>query len=53
MVVTHAMQKIAPYGTIMGAFSIKYISRAPVMGQVLTDQIADIAEPSPIEMTEA
>ena len=53
MAVTHAMQKIAPYGTILGAFSIKYISRASVMGQVLTDQMTDIAEPSPVEMTEA
>ena len=49
----HAMQKIAPYGTILGAFNIKYIFCAPVIGQVLTDQMADIAELSPIEMTEA
>ena len=53
MAVTYAMQKIAPYGTILGAFNIKYISRAPVMRQVLTDQMGDIAEPLPIEMTEA
>ena len=53
MVVAHTMQKIAPYGTILGAFNIKYISCAPVMGQVLTDLVADIAKPSPVEMTEA
>ena len=49
----YAMQKIALYGTILEAFNIKYISRAPVMGQVLTDLVADIAEPSPVEMTKA
>ena len=53
MAVAYAMQKIAPYRTILGVFNIKYIFRAPIIGQVLTDQIADIAEPSPIEMTEA
>ena len=53
LVVTHAMQKIALCKTILGAFNIKYIFRGPVMGQVLTDQMVDIAEPSPVEMTEA
>ena len=53
MAVVHAMWKIAPYGTILGAFNIKYISRAPVMRRVLTDQMGDIIEPSLVEMTEA
>ena len=53
MVVAHATQRIAPYGTILGAFSIKYISHAPVKGQVLMDLVAEVTEPSPIEMTEA
>ena len=53
MVVAHATQKIAPYRTILGAFNIKYISRAPVKGQALTNLVAEIAEPSPVEMTEA
>ena len=53
MAVAHAMQKITPYRTILGAFNIKYIFRAPIMGQVLTDQMADVAEPSIVEMTEA
>ena len=49
----HAIQKIAPYGTILGALNIKYISCAPVMRQVLTNQMADTAKPSPVEMIEA
>ena len=53
LAVAHAMQKIALCGTILGAFNIKYISRAPVMRQVLTDQMGDIVEPLPVEMTEA
>ena len=53
MAVAHAMQNIAPYETILEAFNIKYISRAPVMGQVLSDLVVDSTEPSPVEMTEA
>ena len=53
MVVAHATQKIAPYRTILGAFNNKYISRAPVKGQALTNLVAEIAEPSSDEMTEA
>ena len=49
----HATRRIAPCGTILGAFNIKYISRASVKGQVLTDLVAEIAKPSPDEMTEA
>ena len=53
MAVAHAMQRIAPCGTILGAFNIKYISRAFVKGQVLTDLVVEIAELSSNEMTEA
>ena len=49
----HATQRIAPYGTILGAFNIKYISRASVKGHVLTDLVVENAEPSSDEMTEA
>ena len=53
LAVAHAMQRIAPCGTILGAFNIKYISRAFVKGQVLTDLVVEIAELSSDEMTEA
>ena len=53
MVVAYATQRIALYGTILGAFNIKYISCAPVKGQVLMDLVAEVAEPSPVEMIEA
>ena len=53
MVVAHATQRIAPYGTILGAFNIKYISRASVKGQVLMNLVVETAEPSSNEMTEA
>jgi len=51
--VAHAMRRIAPCGTILEAFNIKYISRAFVKGQVLTNLVAEIAEPSSDEMIEA
>ena len=53
MGVAHAMRRIAPCGTILEAFNIKYISRAFVKGQVLMDLVAETAEPSSDEMTEA
>ena len=53
MAVAHATQRIAPCKTILGAFNIKYISRASVKGQVLTDLVAEITEPSSDEMKEA
>ena len=53
MAVVHATWKIAPYGTILRAFNIKYISRASVKGHVLTDLVVEIAEPSLDEMTKA
>ena len=53
MAVVHAMRRISPCGTILGAFNVKYISRASVKGQVFTDLVAEIAEPSLDEMIEA
>ena len=53
MAVAHATQRIAPCETILGAFNIKYISRASVKDQVLTDLVAEITEPSSDEMTKA
>ena len=44
---------LAPYGTILGVFNIKYIPHASVKGQVLMDLVTEIVEPSPDEMTEA
>ena len=52
LAVTHTTWRIAPYETILGAFNIKYISHASVKGQVLTDLVAETAEPSLDEMTE-
>ena len=39
---------IAKWGTILGAFDIKYMPRTSVKGQVLTDLIAEFAE-TPVE----
>ena len=47
------MQRIAPSGTIFGAFSIKYLPCTSVKGQVLMDLVVEIAEPLSDEMTEA
>ena len=49
----HVMRRIAPWGTILGAFNIKYIPRISVKDQVLTDLVAEITEPPSDEMTEA
>ena len=38
--------RIAKWGTILGAFDIKYMSRIAVKGQVLTDLVAEFVEPS-------
>ena len=38
--------KIAKWGTIMGAFDIRYMPRTTVKGQVLVDLIAEFTEPS-------
>ena len=37
--------RIAKWGTILGAFDIKYMPRTSVKGQVLTDLVAEFTEP--------
>ena len=53
LAVVNATQRIAPCGTILGAFNIKYTSCASVKGQFLTDLAAKTAKPLLNEMTEA
>ena len=53
MAIAYATARIAPWGTILGAFNIKYIPRTSVKSQVLTDLVVEIAEPPSDEMTEA
>ena len=53
LAVAHATWRIASWGTILGAFNIKYISRTSVKGQDLIDLVAKIAEPLSDEMTKA
>ena len=48
-----AMQRIAPWGAILGAFNIKYIPHTAVRGQVLANLVVEIAESSANEMIEA
>ena len=38
--------RIAKWGTMLGAFDIKYMPRTSVKGQVLTDLVAEFAESS-------
>ena len=38
--------RVAKWGTILGAFDIKYMPRTSVKGQILTDLVAEFAEPS-------
>jgi len=40
--------RIAKWGTILGAFDIKYMSRTSIKGQVLADLVAEFAE-TPLE----
>ena len=40
------MGKIAKWGTVLGAFDIKYMPRTSVKGQVLADLVAEFTEPS-------
>ena len=40
------MGRIAKWGTVLGAFDIKYMSRTPVKGQLLADLVAEFIEPS-------
>ena len=39
-------RRIAKWGTILGVFDIKYMSRTSVKGQVLVDLVAEFSEPS-------
>ena len=39
-------RRVAKWGTILGVFDIKYMSRTSVKGQVLADLVAEFAEPS-------
>ena len=39
------MGRIAKWGTVLGAFDIKYMPRTSVKGQVLADLVAEFAEP--------
>ncbi|XP_030958546.1 uncharacterized protein LOC115980437 [Quercus lobata] len=41
------MGRIAKWGTILGAFDIRYMPRTAVKGQVLVDLLAEFAEPTP------
>ena len=41
--------RVAKWGTILGAFDIKYMPRTSIKGQVLTDLVAEFAE-SPEEV---
>ena len=38
-------ERIAKWGTVLGAFDIKYMPRTFVKGQVLADLVAEFAEP--------
>ena len=42
-------RRIAKWGTILGAFDIRYMPRSAVKGQVLADLVAKFAEPLPEE----
>jgi len=47
------MERIAKWGTILGAFDIKYMPCTSVKGQVLADLVAEFAEPPLEEVIEA
>ncbi|XP_030945992.1 uncharacterized protein LOC115970506 [Quercus lobata] len=42
---TDYTRRIAKWGTVLGAFDIKYMPRTSVKGQVLADLVAEFAEP--------
>ena len=46
---TNYIRRIAKWGTILGAFDIRYMPRNAVKGQILVDLVAEFAEPSPEE----
>ena len=43
--------RIAKWGTILGAFDIKYMPRTSVKGQILADLVAEFTEPALEEMS--
>ena len=46
------MGRIAKWGTILGAFDIKYMSRTSINGQVLADLVVEFAESLLVAETE-
>ena len=44
--------RVAKWGTILGAFDIKYMPRTSIKGQVLANLVAEFTEP-PIEELES
>ena len=44
--------RVAKWGTILGAFNIKYVPCTSIKGQILTDLVAEFTEP-PIEDLES
>ena len=38
-------RRIAKWGTILGAFDIKYMPRTSIKGQILADLVAEFTEP--------
>ena len=44
------MRRIAKWGTILGAFDIKYMPRTSMKGQVLADLVAEFTEPEVDEL---
>ena len=45
------MGRIAKWGTILGAFDIKYMSCTSVKGQILANLVAEFTEPALEEMS--
>ena len=53
LVMVHATRRIATWGTILGAFNIKYMPCTSVKGQALADLVAEFVELPLEEVTEA
>ena len=45
------MGRIAKWGTVLGAFDIKYMPHTSIKGQILVDLVAKFAEPALEEMS--
>ena len=43
--------RVAKWGTILGAFDIKYMPRTSIKGQVLADLVAEFTEPQIKELS--